>query len=132
MPEFYQTVTPATIENAEHTPLPEKQSRNCLPCPASPNVDSPELARIVSCWHCKTSIIVDLLMHATGASGVNMDDNPHLSLKAQVETFSTSLMVALDDLGDIGTVSAGCNAVSDCTPFGHDRGGVTNFPIAPP
>lgn len=101
MPEFYQTVTPATIENAEHTPLLEKQSRNCLPCPTSPNVVSPDLARIVSCWHCKTSTIVDLLMHATAASGANVEDNPHLNLKAQVETFSTSLVVALDDLGEI-------------------------------
>jgi hypothetical protein len=44
---------------------------------------------------------VDLLMHATAASGANVEDNPHLNLKAQVETFSTSLVVALDDLGEI-------------------------------
>jgi hypothetical protein len=87
--------------NRPKQPLAEELLRYPTTWHASAPGSIPELARIVSCWHCKTSTIVDLLMHATGASGANVEDNPYLNLKAQVETLSTSLMVALDDLGEI-------------------------------
>ena len=100
MSEFYQTATPTTTDHCNL--LPQELSEYLAPCHAAPNVE-PDPVQLLSCWHCKTKNLVDLISQLAHTSGINAEENPHLTLKAQVTSLTTGLTLAMEDLHGIIT-----------------------------